>query len=75
MYYAQMFKRYGQSVHVSMIERLPFPFGLVRYGVAPDHPNTKNVINKFWETMGDAGRFSFFGNVEAGRDISLEELR
>ncbi|WFC95011.1 adrenodoxin-NADP(+) reductase [Malassezia brasiliensis] len=50
------------GVEVHMFERLPTPFGLVRYGVAPDHPEVKNVENKFTEVASDP-RFRFFGNV------------
>ncbi|KAJ3291823.1 hypothetical protein HK104_005783 [Borealophlyctis nickersoniae] len=57
-----------------MLEALPVPYGLVRFGVAPDHPEVKNVIHKF-ETISDEGRFRFFGNVRLGRDVSLSELR
>ncbi|WWC66017.1 uncharacterized protein I303_108639 [Kwoniella dejecticola CBS 10117] len=52
----------GQNVQVHMYERLPTPYGLVRYGVAPDHPEVKNCQHKFDELSSDA-RFKFFGNV------------
>ncbi len=50
------------AVEVHMLERLPTPHGLVRYGVAPDHPDVKNVEHKFDEVAQDP-RFHFFGNV------------
>ncbi|PKI83464.1 adrenodoxin-NADP(+) reductase [Malassezia vespertilionis] len=50
------------GVEVHMYERLPTPYGLVRYGVAPDHPDVKNVEHKFDQVAHDA-RFRFFGNV------------
>ena len=57
-----------------MYEKLPTPFGLVRYGVAPDHPEVKNCINAFTQTaLHD--RFTFLGNVEIGRDVTLDQLR
>ncbi|KAK1265425.1 hypothetical protein QJS04_geneDACA019408 [Acorus gramineus] len=59
---------------VDMIERLPTPFGLVRYGVAPDHPETKIVINQFSRVALNE-RCSFFGNVNLGISVSLSELR
>ena len=62
------------NIKIDMFDRLPAPFGLVRYGVAPDHPNIKNVI-KIYEKLALDKRFSFFGNVTVGRDISLEQLR
>ncbi|MEM7541760.1 MAG: FAD-dependent oxidoreductase [Pseudomonadota bacterium] len=61
------------EVFVDVFERLPVPFGLVRYGVAPDHPKLKSVQNKFFATAEDR-HFNFFGNVEIGRDIELDEL-
>ncbi|KAG2439802.1 hypothetical protein HYH02_010437 [Chlamydomonas schloesseri] len=70
----RLLKKYGGKVHVSILDRLPTPFGLVRSGVAPDHQDTKNVINQFGALAGDP-RVSFFGNVHVGRDVALEELR
>ena len=61
-------------VKVDMFEKLPAPFGLVRYGVAPDHQKIKNVIKIFEQTASDK-RFSYFGNVTVGRDISVFELK
>ncbi|CAK9783257.1 nucleotide-binding domain-containing protein [Cutaneotrichosporon oleaginosum] len=55
----------GSRVQVDMYERLPTPYGLVRYGVAPDHPEVKNCQHKFDELASDA-RFNFFGNVSVG---------
>lgn len=62
------------AVEVDMFDRLPSPFGLVRYGVAPDHPKIKNVI-KVYEKEAVDPRFAFFGNVKVGRDISIDDLR
>jgi ferredoxin/flavodoxin---NADP+ reductase len=56
-----------------MIERLPTPWGLVRLGVAPDHPNIKSVSRVFEKTAQRPG-FRFLGNVDVGRDVSHEEL-
>ena len=61
------------SVEVDMFDRLPTPFGLVRAGVAPDHPKIKNVIKRYEKTAANEG-FRFFGNVEVGREISPAEL-
>ena len=58
---------------VDLIERLPTPWGLVRLGVAPDHPNIKAVSRAFEKTAALPG-FRFFGNVEVGRDVSHDEL-
>ncbi|CAL5228332.1 g11441 [Coccomyxa viridis] len=70
----QLLKKFGEQAHVDIIDRLPTPFGLVRSGVAPDHQDTKNVINQFTKLAQDP-RLSFLGNVTVGRDISLPALR
>ncbi|PKK66158.1 nucleotide-binding domain-containing protein [Rhizophagus irregularis] len=59
---------------VDMYEALPIPFGLVRYGVAPDHPEVKNVQNRFEEVAKDS-RFIFIGNVKYGEDLTLKDLK
>lgn len=61
------------AVEVDMFDRLPTPFGLVRGGVAPDHPKIKSVIRVYEKTAARDG-FRFFGNVELGRDVSAPEL-
>src|SRR5260370_31430656 len=62
------------TVRVDMIERLPVPFGLVRYGVAPDHPKLKQPTLVYDKIAQSAG-FTFLGNVTVGRDVSLEQLQ
>jgi ferredoxin/flavodoxin---NADP+ reductase len=62
-----------RPIDVDMIERLPTPWGLVRSGVAPDHPKIKSVTRVYEKTAAHP-RFRFFGNVELGRDISRDEL-
>ncbi|GAB3558137.1 FAD-dependent oxidoreductase [Spelaeicoccus albus] len=62
------------EVSIDMFERLPVPFGLVRYGVAPDHPRIKLIINALIKVL-DRGDVRVFGNVEYGRDIDLAELQ
>jgi len=61
------------TIVVDMFDRLPTPFGLVRAGVAPDHPKIKSVIRVYEKTAARAG-FRFFGNVEIGRDVTVAEL-
>jgi ferredoxin--NADP+ reductase len=60
-------------VEVDMIERLPTPWGLVRLGVAPDHPKLKSVSRAF-ERIAEQPGFRFLGNVEVGRDLHHEDL-
>ena len=57
-----------------MFDRLPTPFGLVRFGVAPDHPKIKSVI-RVYEKTAARPEFRFFGNVEVGKDVTVDELR
>jgi ferredoxin/flavodoxin---NADP+ reductase len=61
------------AVEVDLIDRLPTPWGLVRLGVAPDHPNIKAVSRAFEKIALQPG-FRFLGNVEVGRDVTHEEL-
>jgi ferredoxin/flavodoxin---NADP+ reductase len=68
-----LLKSENPVVEVDMIERLPTPWGLVRLGVAPDHPNIKSVSRAFEKVAARPG-YRFLGNVELGRDLSHEEL-
>jgi ferredoxin/flavodoxin---NADP+ reductase len=72
-YAADALLRASPPAAVDLYERLPVPFGLVRYGVAPDHQTIKRVQVAFERTATQPG-FRFFGNVEVGRDVSVEEL-
>jgi ferredoxin--NADP+ reductase len=70
-------KLLGQTaapVAVDLLDRLPMPYGLVRFGVAPDHEKIKNVTRSFDKTAARPG-FRFFGHVDVGRDVSVDELR
>uniref|UniRef100_A0A5K3ETK2 NADPH:adrenodoxin oxidoreductase, mitochondrial n=2 Tax=Mesocestoides corti TaxID=53468 RepID=A0A5K3ETK2_MESCO len=66
--------QHHSGLHIDMLEKLPAPFGLVRYGVAPDHPEVKNVIDTFTQVAKNP-RFNYFGNVTVGQDIKLRDLR
>ena len=63
-----------RMVEVDMFDTLPTPFGLVRAGVAPDHPKIKSVIRVYEKTAANDG-FRYFGNVTVGEDISHAELK
>ena len=69
-----LFRAEDLAVEVDMYDRLPTPFGLVRLGVAPDHQRIKSVIQVYNKLAADP-RFRFFGNVEYGTDISIDDLR
>lgn len=71
-YAAEALLRHNSSV--ALIERLPAPFGLVRYGVAPDHQKLKSTINAYTRIAQSPG-LHFFGNVEVGRDIGVDHLQ
>ncbi len=61
-------------VEIDLIERLPAPFGLVRNGVAPDHPKLKQAI-EVYKKIAQSPKFNFVGNVTVGKDIQAEELQ
>jgi ferredoxin--NADP+ reductase len=61
------------DAEVDLLERLPTPWGLVRGGVAPDHPKIKSVSRVYEKTAADP-RLRYFGNVEVGRDVTHDEL-
>ncbi|PPF72670.1 MULTISPECIES: FAD-dependent oxidoreductase [unclassified Rathayibacter] len=62
------------DVSIDLFEHLPAPYGLVRYGVAPDHPRIKGIITALREVL-DRGDIRIFGNVHFGTDITLEDLK
>ncbi len=62
------------DVSIDLFERLPAPYGLVRYGVAPDHPRIKGIVNSLREIL-DSGKIRFFGNVNYGTDVTLNDLK
>ncbi|HEY5956950.1 MAG TPA: FAD-dependent oxidoreductase, partial [Polyangiaceae bacterium] len=61
------------TVEVDLFDRLPTPYGLIRAGVAPDHQKIKSVTH-WYERIGQDPRFAFFGKVELGRDVTVEDL-
>ena len=62
------------EVSIDLFDLLPAPYGLVRYGVAPDHPRIKGIIRALYEVL-DRGDIRFFGNVKYGIDITLDDLK
>lgn len=62
------------AVEIDLFEQLPAPYGLVRYGVSPDHPRIKGIINALRDVL-DSGDIRYFGNVRYGEDITLEDLK
>ena len=62
------------DVSIDLFERLPAPYGLVRYGVAPDHPRIKGIVTALRDVL-DSGNIRLFGNVNYGTDITLDDLK
>ena len=62
------------DVNIDLFDSLPAPYGLIRYGVAPDHPRIKGIVNSLHEML-DSGVIRFFGNVEFGKDLTLADIR
>ncbi|NLF03742.1 MAG: FAD-dependent oxidoreductase [Actinomycetales bacterium] len=74
IYAADILSKSGLDVSIDVLERLPVPFGLVRYGVAPDHPRIKQIIVALEKILG-GGKARLLANVEYGVDLKLEDLR
>ncbi|MBC9945032.1 FAD-dependent oxidoreductase [Leucobacter sp. cx-328] len=62
------------DVEVDLFEQLPAPYGLVRYGVSPDHPRIKGIITALRDVL-DSGSIRYFGNVRYGVDVTLDDLK
>jgi ferredoxin--NADP+ reductase len=73
VYAAEALTRYGEDVRVDVLDALPTPFGLVRYGVAPDHPLTQSIAGALSAVLEQPG-VRFLGNVAVGEDLSVDEL-
>ena len=67
-------KSFGDEARIDIIDRYPVPYGLIRFGVAPDHQSLK-AVSKRYDQVAEGGTVQFFGNVAVGRDVSADELR
>ncbi|MDO4612969.1 MAG: FAD-dependent oxidoreductase [Actinomycetaceae bacterium] len=74
IYAADILSKSDVDVAIDLYERLPAPYGLVRYGVAPDHPRIKTIIDALYKIL-QRGDIRLLANVEVGRDITIEDLR
>lgn len=74
IYAADILTKEHPGAEVDVIERLPAPYGLVRYGVAPDHPRIKEIVKALRRVL-DREEIRFIGNVDYGRDLKLDDLR
>jgi ferredoxin--NADP+ reductase len=66
-------KAFGDKVRIDMVDRLPVPYGLIRFGVAPDHQSIKAVSRRY-EKVALSENVRFVGNVTVGRDVTIPEL-
>src|SRR6476619_6210864 len=66
-------KAYGEQARIDIIDRYPVPYGLIRFGVAPDHQSLKAVSKRYDKVVDSAG-VDFIGNVTVGRDVSVVDL-
>ena len=66
-------KAYGDAARIDIIDRYPVPYGLIRFGVAPDHQSLKAVSKRYDQVAGESS-VRFVGNVNVGRDVSVGEL-
>ncbi len=66
-------KAYGERARVDIIDRYPVPYGLIRFGVAPDHQSLK-AVSKRYDKVAESAGVDFIGNVTIGRDVSIAEL-
>jgi ferredoxin--NADP+ reductase len=66
-------KAYGEAARIDILDRYPVPYGLIRFGVAPDHQSLK-AVSKRYDKVAETAGTDFIGNVSVGRDVSVEEL-
>lgn len=66
-------KAYGEKARIDILDRYPVPYGLIRFGVAPDHQSLK-AVSKRYDRVAETSGVDFIGNVCAGRDVSIDEL-
>src|SRR6476620_3794805 len=66
-------KAYGDNARIDILDRYPVPYGLIRFGVAPDHQSLK-AVSKRYDKVAESAGVDFIGNVTVGRDVSIDEL-
>src|SRR3982750_4554292 len=66
-------KAYGEQARIDILDRYPVPYGLIRFGVAPDHQSLK-AVSKRYDKVAESPGVDFIGNVTVGRDVSVDEL-
>ena len=73
IYASDLLMKSGRTVEIDLFEQMPAPFGLIRYGVAPDHPRIKGIVNSLHAVM-EKPNIRFLGNIEVGTTITVEKL-
>jgi len=73
IYASDLLMKSGRTVEIDLFEQMPAPFGLIRYGVAPDHPRIKGIVNSLHAVM-EKPNVRFLGNIEIGTTITVEKL-
>ena len=73
IYASDLLMKSGRTVEIDLFEQMPAPFGLIRYGVAPDHPRIKGIVNSLHAVM-EKPNVRFLGNIEVGTTITVEKL-
>ncbi|WP_246816139.1 FAD-dependent oxidoreductase, partial [Corynebacterium sp. HMSC11E11] len=74
VYASDALMKSGREVSIDLYEKMPAPFGLIRYGVAPDHPRIKGIIRSLHRVL-DKPEVRLIANVEFGKDITLDEMK
>ncbi|KQB86142.1 FAD-dependent oxidoreductase [Corynebacterium lowii] len=74
IYASDLLVKSDQEVQVDLYERMPAPFGLIRYGVAPDHPRIKGIVKSLHNVL-DKPEIRLLGNIDVGKDVTVEELQ
>ncbi|MBZ8176538.1 pyridine nucleotide-disulfide oxidoreductase [Corynebacterium poyangense] len=74
IYASDLLVKSNEEVSVDLYERMPAPFGLIRYGVAPDHPRIKGIITSLHKVL-DNPKIRLLGNIDIGSDVTIDELR
>ncbi len=74
LYTVQSILKISEKIRIDVFEKLPSPYGLIRYGVAPDHQKTKNIIRVFRKTLLKEN-VNFYGNVNIGKDLNIKDLQ
>ncbi len=73
IYASDLLAKSGEDVRIDLFERMPAPFGLIRYGVAPDHPRIKGIVKSLHNVL-DKPEIRLLGNIEVGEDVTVDEL-